>query len=367
MIFTVQPHANLIKEPGSQIPLGEFFSKRILHLTLWDVDGVSHESWPMLKEKILNAVVSNSIELIVFDRTGEPGILNGPENYAPNDLTIKSELEQHCQCIIVTDDFTYYYRPDPNVVFFPYNIWLPATRSIHKYYKFQRTVYDSTLEKTQPLMCLNRNLMWHRIFLFLSLKDKPWFNKIDYSFINTPDRMNVNFLKRDLTDFEIIQMQQHAELFPISLDYEKTAHQVRIGYNDGATSVNAPVYSRNAINLVTETSLNHGIALTEKTAKPFMAYQIPVLIASSGTNQFLEDVGLDLFSDYVPWKTWDSTVDQKVKINKIVEFLDQIMSTPDDILTAHRSFHARLIKNKQYFHSDKFAQVLTKQICNFKI
>jgi hypothetical protein len=209
--------------------------------------------------------------------------------------------------------------------------------------------------------------MWHRIFLFLSLKDKPWFNKIDYSFINTPDRMNVNFLKRDLTDFEITQMQQHAELFPISLDYEKTVHQVRIGYNDGATSVNAPVYSRNAVNLVTETSLNHGIALTEKTAKPFMAYQIPVLVASSGTNQFLEDVGLDLFSDYVPWKTWDSTVDQKVKINKIVEFLDQIMATPDDILTAHQSFHARLIKNKQYFHSDKFAQVLTKQICNFKI
>jgi len=57
-----------------------------------------------------------------------------------------------------------------------------------------------------------------------------------------------------------------------------------------------------------------------------------------------------MFSDYIPWKTWDSITDQKVKINKIVEFLDQIMSTPNDILIVHRSFHARLRSNKQYFH-----------------
>lgn len=367
MIFTVQPNASFLQEPSSQIPLSEFFPKRILHLSWWDIDGVSYESWPALKENILNAVVNNNIELIIFDRTGDPVDLNNPGTYAPNDLAIRAELEQHCRCIIATDDFTYYYHPDPDVVFFPYNIWLLATQSIHKYYKFKHTVYDSTLEKTQPLMCLNRNLTWHRIFLFLSLIDKPWFDKIDYSFINTPDRMHVNFLKRNLTDLEINQMQQHAELFPINLDYEKTTRHIQIEYNKGASSVNDPVHVRNAINLVTETSLSYGIALTEKTAKPFMAYQIPILIAPPGANQFLQDVGLDLFSDYVPWKTWDSITDQKIKINKIVEFLDQIMSTPDDILTVHQSFYTRLIANKQYFHSDKFAQVLTEQIRNFKL
>ena len=377
MIFTVQPNISLINEPGSQTPLGEFFPKRMLHLSWWDTLGVSYESWPALKENILNAVVKNNIELIIFDRTGDPAVLNDPNPYAPNDLTIRSELDQHCRCIITTDDFTYYYHPDPNVVFFPYNLWLLSTQSIHKYYDFNHTVYDSTLEKTQPLMCLNRNLVWHRIFLFLSLIGKPWFSKIDYSFINTTDRMSIPFLKKNLTDFEIGQMQQHAKLFPINLDYEKNESQIQIMYNNGASSVNAPVYSRNAINLVTETSLTHGIALTEKTAKPFMAYQIPILIAPSGANQFLQDVGLDLFSDYVPWKTWDrsfpiwktwsSITDEKVKINKIVEFLNQIMTNPSRILKVHRSFHDRLIKNKQYFHSDKFAQILTEQIRNFKL
>jgi hypothetical protein len=371
MIFTIQPNTSFIEGSSSQIPLSEFFPKRILHLSFLDIDGVSYESWPALKENILNAVINNSIELIIFDRTGDPVDLNNPTiyGYGPNDLTIRAELEKHCRCIIATDNFTYYYHPDPDVVFFPYNIWLLATQSIHKYYKFKHTVYDSTLEKTRPLMCLNRNLTWHRIFLFLSLIDKPWFDLMDYSFINILDRMHVDFLKIDLTDFEIGKMQQHAELFPIYLDYEKNcmSDPKKTDYKEGASSVNDPVHARNAINLVTETSLSFGNTLTEKTAKPFMAYQIPILIAPTGANQFLQDVGLDLFGDYVPWRSWDSITDQKVKINKIVEFLNQIMSTPDDLCKVHKSFHARLIKNKQYFHSDKFAQKLTEQIRNFKL
>jgi hypothetical protein len=192
---------------------------------------------------------------------------------------------------------------------------------------------------------------------------------MDYSFINTLDRKHVAFLKRILPYLDMGQMEQNPELFPIYLDYEKNcmSDPKKTMYNQGASSVNDPVHARNAINLVTETSLSFGNALTEKTAKPFMAYQIPILIASTGANQFLQDVGLDLFGDYVPWKSWDSITDQKVKISKIVEFLNQIMSTPDDLCKVHQSFHARLIKNKQYFHSDKFAQKLTEQIRNFKL
>lgn len=370
MIFNLQPlqpHDILKAEPSSQIPLSEFFPKRMLYLSWWDLNGISKQSWPIIKEKILSRIVNNNIELVVFDRTGDPCILDVDEGYGPNDLTIRAELDQHCRCIIVTDDFTYYYRPNSNVVFFPYNLWLLATKSIHKYYRFKHTVYDSTVEKTQPLMCLNRNLTWHRIFLFLSLIGKPWFDKIDYSFIQTLDHMNINFLKGNLTDVEIESMHSYSGLFPIKLDYEKNLDKIEMMYNKGASSVNTPVYSRTAINLVTETSLNHGIALTEKTAKAFMAHQIPILIAPLGSNQFLQDVGLDLFSDYVPWKTWDNIKDHKVKINKVVEFLDQIMCEPSDILKVHQSFRDRLISNKQYFHSEKFVQILTEQIRNFKL
>ena len=140
-----------------------------------------------------------------------------------------------------------------------------------------------------------------------------------------------------------------------------------VDYSSGANSVNIPVYEHNAINLVTETSVNHGIVLTEKTAKIFMAYQIPILIAAAGANQFLQDVGLDMFSDYIPWKTWDQLADHKVKIIKIVEFLQDLMTSPDDILKTHQQFHARLMQNKQYFHSEEFAKILTDQIRNFKL
>jgi hypothetical protein len=84
-----------------------------------------------------------------------------------------------------------------------------------------------------------------------------------------------------------------------------------------------------------------------------------------GANQFLEDIGLDMFSDYIPWKTWDHVQDHKLKINMIVEFLDNVLSGPtaeQDILLTHQSFKLRLLKNKQYFHSTEFENILLKQL-----
>jgi hypothetical protein len=111
--------------------------------------------------------------------------------------------------------------------------------------------------------------------------------------------------------------------------------------------------------------LTEGIALTEKTCKPFMAYQIPIIVGPVGANKFLQDIGLDMFEDYIPWKSWDSETDHKVKMQKIVRFLDQLLSSPiaeQDILTAHKNFHSRLIYNKQHFHSKELRDLLATQI-----
>jgi hypothetical protein len=52
-------------------------------------------------------------------------------------------------------------------------------------------------------------------------------------------------------------------------------------------------------------------------------------------------------------------------MQKIVVFLDQLMSkdtAEQDILTAHKNFHSRLIYNKERFHSKEFQSLLTLQI-----
>jgi hypothetical protein len=107
--------------------------------------------------------------------------------------------------------------------------------------------------------------------------------------------------------------------------------------------------------------------LSEKTCKPFMAYQLPVIVGPVGASQFLEDLGLDMFPDYIPWKTWDSVPDHKLRIRMIVEFVNSILPNSEEIVSAHHSFKTRLIKNKQYFHSPEFENTLLRQIRQQKL
>jgi hypothetical protein len=376
MIYTLLPYDKpQLPQFSSLRPLLlDFFKTDILYLTHNALDGLSHNSWKTRKEEIRNNIIDNNIKLVLIDRTGDPCILDGHEAHTPNNLTMRAELNEFCRCLIITDDFTYYYQPNNNIVFFPYNLWLPATKSIHIYYIYTKTVYDTTIEKTRTLMCLNRNLEWHRIYLFSLLASKQWFNTIDYSFIRElGDRLDNQFnnyvnVKKYLTNEEVDAIHSYEHLLPIKLDYERDtpSDDISFVYSHGASSVDSPVYSRNAINLVTETTLVHGIALTEKTAKPIMAYQIPILVAPVGSSQFLEDIGIDMFSDYIPWKTWDNVEDHKTRMKMIVGFLDTIMNDPDKILETHHKFKPRLIKNKEYFHSKEFANLLTDQVSNFK-
>jgi hypothetical protein len=131
------------------------------------------------------------------------------------------------------------------------------------------------------------------------------------------------------------------------------------------SGVHSWIYQAYAVNLITETSLTEGVMLTEKICKAFTAYQIPILIGPTGSSQFLEDIGLDMFGDYIPWKTWDHVTDHKTRINMTVEFLDQLLADPQDILATHQSFKSRLLKNKEYFHSPEFEQILLQQIKSY--
>jgi hypothetical protein len=215
-------------------------------------------------------------------------------------------------------------------------------------------------------MCLNGNTPWHRIYLFSLLAGRVWFDSIGYSFYAKTGHDSALTLQKRLTDFAITQYMSPAErdlaesythLLPVQITGD-TVDAKKSG-------IHSWIYSAYAINLVTETSLTEGVMLTEKTCKAFTAYQIPVLIAPVGANQFLEDIGLDMFSDYVPWKTWDHIADHKVRIQMIVEFLDTILAEPENILSTHAKFKSRLIQNKTHFHSPEFNNALLAQIKSY--
>jgi hypothetical protein len=229
-------------------------------------------------------------------------------------------------------------------------------------------VYDiEFVEKTKTLMCLNANTPWHRIYLFSLLASRLWIKDIGYSFhARTGHAPDLSFESR-LEEFAITQhMTQserdlarlYASMLPITLPDDSIVDKRK-------SSVHSWIYQSYAINLVTETSLTEGVMLTEKISKTFTAYQIPILIAPPGSSQFLEDLGIDMFSDYIPWKSWDCVTDHKLRITTIVDFLDHLLSSDNaerDILSAHLSFKSRLIKNREHFHSKEFENLLLKSI-----
>lgn len=349
----------------------QFVSGKILFLEQSDLD-IDIQDWPAQLSKLQSIVQQQNTQKILIDSTMNPEILDWTHD--PRRLTLLQaiqQINQVCPCDLITSDYTYYYQPQTNIKFFPAFLWTLGSRTLDQWFDNSTTVYDTELIKTKGIMCLNRNLTWHRLYLFGLLAKQVWFDKIYYSLISQlGNRLDTVVVKKFLNRQERDYIKSLEHLLPIMCESELqlTKESIPTMWMHGASSVASSEYRDCAINLVTETSMTEGIILTEKTCKPFMAYQIPIIVGPVGANQFLQDLGLDMFEDHIPWRDWDNSADHKFKMRKIVEFLNELMSKPTaetDILHLHQQLHSRLIKNKQHFHSKIFLDQLTQQFTNF--
>ena len=362
MIFTL----TATSQQGPAQYLDQFFPNNTLLLLDDDTEGFDVAGWAQQVQLIAQFVDRNAIQRIVLNTAINPVEIDRSQNgRSPTYLEMQQDLSSLAKTDILTGDFRYYQNPQPGVIFFPTFMWLNSARLMGQYFANRaNTVYDiDWTERTHTVLCLNGNTPWHRIYLFSLLAGQPWFNSIGYSFYAQTGHDATLTFQRRLTDSAITRYMSPAErdlaesyayLLPVQI-----AGDVVDAKKSG---IHSWIYRAYAINLVTETSLTEGVMLTEKTCKAFTAYQIPVLIAPAGANQFLEDLGLDMFSDYVPWKTWDHLTDHKTKIQMIVEWLDTILANPANILSTHARFKSRLLQNKQRFHSPEFIELLLAQI-----
>ena len=225
--------------------------------------------------------------------------------------------------LILTGNIEYFYNPKNGIVFFPLFLWMNSLRTNlwNEHY-----VFDAANTKTQGAMCLNSSKRPHRHQLYNLLQ--PVVDQIVYTY-------GGKGLPGDVEG-----------------DY-------RID-----VSIKHPVYSQCAVNIVTETETEFQW-LSEKICKPFMARQLPVVVAAAGINRFLEDVGLDMFSDIVPWQTWDSELDTVRRVEKIAEFVTNWVHR-GTMLSDYNSVLNRIENNKQYFHSEKFRDLILAQMNQIK-
>lgn len=218
-------------------------------------------------------------------------------------------------------DYRFFYQPREGVVFFPLFLWMFSLRTN---LWWSNMVFDSGNQKTQPVMCFNNTPAWHRLELYQLLE--PVRHKMVYS---TAD--------------------------------------VRIDCGDTGSvfSVSSWPYTECAFNIVTETSIETPFC-GEKTPKPFVARQIPIMVAAPGINQFLTDLGLDMFPDIIPWSRWDQVGDHSLRLHMIADFLRDFIQDQDLVAIYHR-MRSRVERNKQYFHSEQFRKILMRQIDHFSV
>ena len=345
MLFYYSHFNSLCDRDTDRSYLAKFFDQRCLIITDSNLNHVD-------PDQVRSIVQEQDIQLILVDLTHNPY-----PDADPGRRTTPRALQQQYSAVattwVLTSDYRYYYHPEPDFIFFPICLWLFSTCQPAWY---NTVTYHTGFEKSRSIMCLNSTQSWHRIYLFGQLIQYPSFDQIDYSFVfplgNVLERLPI---PEYMTTAELDHIRQHQDRLPIRLANDDTTqkHDVGVGH---------PVYQACAINIVTETSVTEGVILSEKSCKPFMAYQIPIMVGPVGSSQFLQDIGLDMFADYIPWRTWDHVTDHKLRIRMIVEFVDCLLADPQKILTAHHGFQDRLVKNKQYFHSPELQDRLLQQM-----
>ena len=239
----------------------------------------------------------------------------------------------------LTNNFEYFYNPVPGITFFPLFLWMYSLRNPLWWDTF---CFDQSTTKSQGLMCLNNRPRPHRTQVWAEFNRRKIIDQCVFSFTEPVSN----------------EKDQYTYPYPVTLDNEQfdlTRNDIGVGHS---------VYRDCAVNLVTETTTDLAY-ISEKTCKPFVACQIPILVGSAGIYQFLSDIGLDMFADVVPWTSWDGETNDNLRIKKILDFTESWLRS-GTMIDDYGRLLPRVLANKQYFHSDQFRTVLLQPMSNLE-
>lgn len=266
------------------------------------------------------------------------------------------ELVEHCSqyapTIVLHTDFNY--PTVSNYCYFPVWLWMWSARTPLWYEDVANILrlYDTEENKTAGILCMNRTPNWHRILFYSAVVEKPWLSKISYTFGNHGHGKRYEdayfFLRpEEITEFE--SKRHHLPFVLVDNDRQDTT-DVGVGH---------PAWSTHTFNLVTESAMDNNF-LSEKTAKPFTTKMIPIILGPRNTAKHLQEAGLDMFGDIVPWHTWDHLGEPRDRIKAVVEFLDSFLE--QDLVAIYHANKSRVDRNKEFFHSQQFRDNITSEM-----
>ena len=250
------------------------------------------------------------------------------------------------------------------------------------FYGFMNTASDSYIKVERNhqenkmkngFMSFNGSLRMQRILFFLEMK-KHNINNAHTSFLfytSNPtggyqfnkkvyDEMLIELLENNYvteSDYTILKKEQ----VPKILDYD-SSEPIWI-QNKIDNSYNLPLnfITENVTGLVKGDDSEYGlITFTEKTIKPFLAHQLPMIYGLKGLNTILRNFGFDLFDDFINHKSYENIVNPHQRLKEMCKELKRVSEL--DILEFRNKNKNRLLHNSllAYEISNKGFDMLNK-------
>lgn len=196
--------------------------------------------------------------------------------------------------------------------------------------------------KKYKLSCLNGNPRPHKILNYLWLKDKPYFKDVYFTI------HNCNPIRSDDLILDEKHMQSWLDI-KTSLPNVDDLNKNFLPLPEACVS--SPAHVDSYVHLVVETTMNPKYFITEKTWKAIASGQLFLLLAGPGAVAHLRESGLDTFDDIIDHNYYDQESDIKLRISKLHEVLDDLMSK--DLEMINQQTKERRVENAEKFWNNK--------------
>lgn len=216
-----------------------------------------------------------------------------------------------------------------------------------------------TTDKPFIFLCHNRRVRPHRYALLCLLKKEGILDSMDWSLSNGWDSMHrdiPSFYTHVLSDDTIAGLSDEIQYFH-SIEQKKSFFEEDKDWfrMDNVNNVNwgetyeTKTYISSYFNIVTETEFdNTEIHISEKSFKPFVAFQFPLILASPHhIREIKKYYSFDFFDDVID-HSYDSIEDHKERLLAFVSEIKRIYDNKDFFIEFYKNNKDRFIKNHEY-------------------
>ncbi len=213
--------------------------------------------------------------------------------------------------------------------------------------------------------CLNNTNNVHRTLLGYKLYNNNLINDMIFSQNIVAPAYALSRVSRDAIDLNLINFEEYRNLLPIRQDDPKDLElDSKLNFsNDHSITHNA--YTQCYCNIVTESeceeypyynNINLPI-VSEKSYKPLIAGQIPIMLAARGHIAYFKELGFEMMEDLLPVNYDIMNVIQKI------ESIVMIVSKGKEFIEDFYFTHLKEIQhNYELINSDKVEELILQKI-----